>query len=335
MIDLRSLRAFIAVAEEEHITRAAERLGMEQPPLSRLIRKMEAELGVLLLRRLPRGVRPTDAGRALLEEARAVLARAEGMNAAIQRAARGEHGRLAVGFTSSAALHPFVPGALRAFRESLPGVAVLLEEAGTMELLEGLLHGRLDAAFVRSTVGRTPGLVVDPVLEEPMLAVLPTGHRLVADLPGSLPLAALAGETFILYRRPAGPGLHDTIIAACRAAGFTPVVSQEAPRLPSTLSLVAAGMGISIVPASMRRLGLAGIGYLPLTGCPGLLAPIHLVTRRSANSSALAQRFRGEIIRMTRTTGGSADPAAETRAPTQRNPAPRTRRNRARSVTLV
>jgi len=320
MIELRSLRAFVAVAEEEHITRAAERLGMEQPPLSRLIRKMEAELGVLLFRRRPRGVRPTEAGRALLEEARAVLARAAAMEGAVRRAARGEQGRLAVGFTSSASLHPFVPSVLRAFRESFPGVAVVLEEAGTMELVDGLSHGSLDAAFVRTPVAGAPGLNVDPVLEEPMLAALPRGHPLLAKAPDSLPLAALAGEMFILYRRPAGPGLHDTIIAACRAAGFSPRVGQEAPRLPSTLSLVAAGLGISIVPASMRRVGLEGIAYLPLTGCPGLKAPILLATRGAADSSTVARRFRTAVSRRARAMHSGepppgAHPGGRTEAP--------------------
>ena len=310
MIELRSLRAFVAVAEEEHVTRAAERLGIEQPPLSRLIRKMEAELGVLLFRRLPRGVRPTEAGAALLAEARIVLAHASAMEGAVRRAARGEQGRLAVGFTSSASLHPFVPSALRAFREEFPGVAVALEEAGTMELVDGLLHGRLDAAFIRSPVAGTPGLNVDPVLEEPMLVALPSGHPLMASAPDSIPLAALAGETFILYRRPAGPGLHDTIIAACRAAGFSPRVAQEAPRLPSTLSLVAAGLGISIVPASMRRVGLEGVAYLPLTGCPGLRAPILLATRGAADASAVARRFRSAVGRMTRAMRDEAPPGA-------------------------
>src|SRR3712207_5918000 len=116
MIELRRLRAFVATAEEGNVTRAAERLGMQQPPLTRLLRKLEAELGVLLLHRTARGVHPTAAGEALLEEARALLVRAEGVEEVVRGAARGEHGRLAVGFTSSAALHPFVSAALRAFR---------------------------------------------------------------------------------------------------------------------------------------------------------------------------------------------------------------------------
>ena len=277
MIELRRLRAFVVTAEEGHVTRAAERLGMQQPPLTRLLRGLEEELGTLLL-----------------EEARAVLARAATLEETVRRAARGEAGRLAVGFTSSAALHPFVSGVLRRFREALPGVRMELDEAGTAELVEAVLLGRLDAAFVRSTVTAVAGLAVDLVLEEPMLAALPAGHRLSLPEGPPLPLAALAGEAFILYRRKAGPGLYDAILAACREAGFTPTIAQEAPRLPATLSLVAAGLGISVVPASMRRLAVAGVVYRALEGCPGLSAPVHMVVRRSG-LTATAARFRNTV----------------------------------------
>jgi DNA-binding transcriptional LysR family regulator len=166
-----------------------------------------------------------------------------------------------------------------------------LEEAGTGELVDALLHERLDAAFVRSPVSKVPGLMVDDILVEPMLAALPAGHRLASDPDTPLPLADLSGEAFVLYRRPAGPGLYDAILAACRAAGFTPTITQEAPRLTATLSLVAAGLGVSIVPASMQRLGGDGVAYRPLTDCHGLSAPLHLAIRGSPLAPALA-RFR-------------------------------------------
>jgi len=295
MIDLRRLSAFVAVAEEGHITRAAERLGMAQPPLSRLVRGLERDLGTLLLRRLPRGVEPTEAGRALLEEARALLIRAADLPETVRRVARGELGHLAIGFTSSAALHPFVPDILRRFREGWPDVRMGLEEAGTVELTEALAAGRLDAAFIRSPAGNVAGLVVEPVLEEPMVAALPARHALAGA--ESVRLAALAGEAFILYRRPAGPGLYDGIVAACRAAGFTPVVTQEAPRLPSTLSLVAAGLGITIVPASMGRMGMEGVAFRPLRDCFGLAAPIYLALRGGSGMSAAAGRLRALVRR--------------------------------------
>jgi DNA-binding transcriptional LysR family regulator len=277
---------------------------MRQPPLTRLLQGLEARLGCRLLRRLPRGVVPTEAGLALLDEARAVLVRAGQVEDAVRRAARGEAGRLAVGFTSSAALHPFVPAAVRRFREASPGVRLELDEAGTAELVEGVLLGRLDAAFVRSPAGAVVGLRVEPVLEEPMLAALPDGHRLARDDGPPLPLAALAGEAFVLYRRTSGPGLYDAILAACRGSGFAPTVVQEAPRLPATLSLVAAGLGVSVVPASMRRLAAVGVAYRALCDCPGLSAPLRLVLRR-AGASATAARFAAAVARL----------AAEPRAP--------------------
>lgn len=298
MIDLRRLSAFVAVAEEASISRAADRLGMAQPPLSRLIQGLERELGAALLRRLPRGVVPTAAGRALLEQARAVIATASAIPDNVRRSARGETGRLAVGFTSSAALHPFVPAALRAFRAERPAVRLELEEAGTIELVAAMTDGRLDAAFVRSPVGQTPRLVVDPILQETMLIALPTGHALAGDDP--LPLTALAPEDFVLYRRPSGPGLYDAIMTACRAAGFTPNVAQEAPRLPSTLSLVAAGLGITLVPASMRRVAIEGVTFRPLRAGSGLIAPLFLASRRDSQNPTVA-----ELRTIVRTSGDS------------------------------
>src|SRR3984957_16944269 len=191
-MELRPLRYFVAVAEEGHVPRAAERLGIQQPPLSQQIRALERELDAQLFRRKPRGVELTPAGRALLDEARAILARTEKAIAATKRAAHGESGRIGIGFTSSASFHPFVPRAIRAFRESHPLVALALEESGTVELVEALRRQTLDAAFFRSPVGESADLVIRPLLEERMVAALPSGHAL-SRATGDLPLAALAG----------------------------------------------------------------------------------------------------------------------------------------------
>ncbi|WP_439863930.1 LysR family transcriptional regulator [Pseudomonas antarctica] len=295
MLELRQLKAFVAIAEEGYITRAAERLGMQQPPLTRLLQSLEAELGAVLMERLPRGVRPTTAGLALLEQAREILAQADGLAEVVRRAAKGERGRLAIGFTSSAALHPFVPGVLRLFRETFVGVSVVLEEAGTGELLDALLHQKLDAAFIRSPLSGTQALHDEPILVEPMLLALPTDHPLALDSGLPLPLAALANESFVLYRRRVGLGLYDAILVACREAGFSPQVMQEAPRMTATLSLVAAGLGVSIVPASMQRLRGDGIVYRELTECRSLVAPLHLATRLGDGSSVLRE-FRQMVV---------------------------------------
>lgn len=295
MLELRQLKAFVAIAEEGYITRAAERLGMQQPPLTRLLQSLEAELGVVLMERLPRGVRPTTAGLALLDEARGILAQVEAVADVVSRAARGERGRLAIGFTSSAALHPFVPSVLRLFRETFVGVSVVLEEAGTGELLDALAHEKLDAAFIRSPLSGIHSLQDEPILVEPMLLALPTDHPLAIDSGSPLPLAALATESFVLYRRRVGLGLYDAILVACREAGFSPQVVQEAPRMTATLSLVAAGLGISIVPASMQRLRGDGIVYRELTECRSLVAPLHLTTR-VGDSSAVLRRFKEMVV---------------------------------------
>lgn len=288
-MELRHFRYFVAVAEERHITRAAARLGIQQPPLSQQIRALEAELQVQLLRRKPRGIELTRAGEAFFAEARQVLEQAERAIAAARRTATGELGRVGLGFTSSASFHPFVPRVIRAYREAHPLVALSLEESGTGELVEALQAERLEAAFVRSPIAAAAGIAIHSVLEEPMAAVLPEGHKLAAgDSP--LALAALASEIFILYRRPLGPGLYDAIIAACQRAGFSPQIGQEAPRMLATLSLVAAGLGVTLVPHSMRRLRVDGVAYRAIEEAAGLVAPLNLAYRRG-ESAAAARRF--------------------------------------------
>jgi DNA-binding transcriptional LysR family regulator len=294
-VELRHLRYFIAVAEEGHMTRAAERLGIQQPPLSQQIRALEVELDVQLFRRKPRGMELTDAGLALLDHARSILGQVDRALASTRRTARGEQGRVAVGFTSSAPFHPFVPRVIRTFREMSPLVSLVLEESGSGELVQALHSEEIDAAFIADLVG----LEVTPLLEEEMLAALPTGHEHATsnDDPKRLPLAALAKETFVLYKRPGGPGLYDTIITACRGAGFSPRVGQEAPRILSTLNLVAAGLGVSIVPASLRRLQMDGVVYRSLTKDQQPLAPLILACRRGENAAAV-QRFI-ELVKQT------------------------------------
>lgn len=292
MIELRRLRYLVAVAEEGHITRAAERLGIAQPPLTRQIRSLEAELGVTLFERLPRGVVATEAGRAVVEEARDVLARAERIPETARRAARGEQGRLAVGYTSSAAFHPFVTQQIRAFRQARPGVVLALAEDGTPELVAGLKAGRLDAAFLRSASTDMSGLSIEPLLDEKMVVAVPADHPLAGE--GKVALEDLAEETFVFYRRPTGPGLYDAIMAACLAAGFSPTVGQEAPRMASTLSLVASGLGVAITPASMQRMNVEGVAFVRLRGAKGLVAPLLLATRKK-DRALLVDRFRREV----------------------------------------
>ena len=262
-MDLRHLRYFVAVAEEGHITRAAERLGIQQPPLSQQIKALETELEVQLFRRKPRGVELTDAGESLLPDARRILAEVEGALAKTRRTARGEQGRVVVGFTSSAPFHPFVPRVIRQLREANPLVSLVLAESSTAELVEAIQAERLDVAFVRSPAPDSEGVRFYDLLEEEMVAAIPRDHRLAKGARRPLALSALASEAFVLYRRATGPGLHDAIVSACHSAGFTPRTEQEAPRITATLNLVAAGLGVTLGPRSLTALQMREIVYRP------------------------------------------------------------------------
>lgn len=283
-MELRHLRYFVAVAHEGHITRAAEKLHIQQPPLSQQIRALEQELDAPLFLRHPRGVTLTDAGRSFLADAEAILAQAEHAKIRARRTARGEVGRIAVGFTTSAPFHPLVARAIRGFRERRPDVSFGLEELGSGELLSGLRDERLDVAFIRAGLVDPEGITVHELLEEDMVAAFPANHPLAKRQ--RLTLKDLSDETLILYRRPDGRGLYDVIIAACSEAGFSPHVVQEAPRIVSTLNLVAAGLGITIVPASLSRLPLEGVVYRPLKGKPAIKVPLNLACRRDERSAA-------------------------------------------------
>ena len=283
-MELRHLRYFVAVAHEGHITRAAEKLRMQQPPLSQQIQALEREVDATLFLRHPRGVTLTDAGRAFLADAEQILSDVEHAKIRARRTARGETGRIAVGFTTSAPFHPLVARAMREFRITRPDVSFVLEESSSGDMVSGLREGRLDVAFIRSGLVDPEGITVHALLQEDTAVAFPAKHPLSKK--AALALKELSEETFILYRRPDGRGLYDVIIAACSEAGFSPHVGQEAPRIVSTLNLVAAGLGITIVPASLSRLPLEGVVYRPLKGKPALKVPLNLACRRDERSAA-------------------------------------------------
>ena len=263
-MELRHLRYFTAVAEELHFTRAAARLGIGQPPLSQQIQQLEREIGTPLFLRLPRGIALTEAGAQFLDDARAILASADRAIDMARRLGRGERGAITVGFTASAVFHPYLPRAIRAYRDRYPDVRITLTESNTISLLRGLRAGEVDVAFVRPPYVLDAEFESERVLDEPMLIALPPGHPLCRKR--AVPIAELADEDFVLYPRPIGAGLYDAIQSACQRAGFGPRVIQEAPQMASIVSLVAAGVGISIVPAAMRHMGAQGIEYRPIKG---------------------------------------------------------------------
>ncbi|HVI88975.1 MAG TPA: LysR family transcriptional regulator [Dongiaceae bacterium] len=288
-MELRHLRYFIAVAEELHFTRAAERLGIQQPPLSLQIRQLEEELGTPLFRRLTRGVRLTESGIWLLDEARRILEHVERVKAGVQSRARGETGRVRVGFAGATYFHPLVPSAIGAFRQRYPGVVLLPEQSNTPHLIAGLRAGEIDVAFIRPPVTESEGLAFDLLVEEPMLVVLPAAHARAGER--SIPLAAIAEDTLILFPRQTGPGLYDAVIAACQQAGFSPEIGQEAPQITSTVHMVAAGFGVSIVPQSVQQIHAEGVAYLRIQG-DAPCAQISLAYRRGDQSAAV-QHFVG------------------------------------------
>lgn len=296
MIELRHLRYAIAIADEGHMTRAALKLGLQQPPLSQQIKALEAMVGTPLFQRQPRGMALTDAGEAFVARARQIILDVDGAVEAAKRAARGETGSLAIGFTTSAAFHPLVSSVVRALRQSAPDLVLRLDEGSTQELLAELATGRLDSAFIRSPSGPVPDFEVVQVHRETMVLAMPDTHALAKNPQGLIDLADLKNETFILYRRASAQGLYDRIIAACQRAGFSPIVGQEAPKVVSSLSLVAAGLGLSIVPQSIAQLETSGVAYRRFNEHGAFEAPLYLAYPSRGKGGPLAV-FVKEVMR--------------------------------------
>jgi DNA-binding transcriptional LysR family regulator len=300
MMDLRLLGYFLVVAEELHVTRAAARLGIQQAPLSQQIKRFEQSLGAQLFRRKPRGVELTEAGVALRDEAASIFASVDRAVATVSRVSRGELGDIRIGLTTSACFHPFPPQAIRSYRRANPQVKIQFEQNSTPGLIERLQAGRVDVAFIRTAIGTPAGVTVVPLIEEPMVVALPARHAL-AKAGRRLTLKSLAQEKFIGYPRAAGAGLYDSVIAACIVSGFNPDIAYEAPQIVSTLNLVAAGMGISVVPSSMQRLHLDAVVYRALSGPHKPKGQLNLAIRNDTLSSPAAA-----FLAMVRKDAGAA-----------------------------
>ncbi|MBJ8483906.1 MULTISPECIES: LysR family transcriptional regulator [Acinetobacter] len=283
MIDIHKLNAFVAVVEESNISKAAVRLHMQQPPLTRLIKSLEEELDTTLLKRLPRGVEVTEAGKALYQEAITILAHAQSIPKRVKNIAQGLEGQINIGFTNSAGLHPFLPALLREFREKFPAVAIHLEEKSSSSLTDAVINQELDIVFLRKPAPIRIGLQSLHVLDEPLIVALPSNHPLAVE-EGPIRLLDLEPYEFVLYRRIAGQDLFDNILANCYQAGFNPNIVQEAPRLTSSLNLIAAGIGISIVPASIQDFWNKQIVYRSLEAKKPCIAPIYAIFRNKENN---------------------------------------------------
>lgn len=259
-MELRHFRYVVALADTLHFGRAAERLHISQPPLSQQIRQLEDELGVRLFDRTQRRVQLTAAGELFVQEARLVLTQVDHAGRVGERIRQGEAGQLFVGVAGPADADYFVE-IMRTFAKRHPQVRVIIRNMSTAEQVRAIHEKRLHAGFVTPPVD-DPDLMFETVLHEPIVLAVPREHALAAR--SRVPLSALAGEALILFSRTMGPGFFDAIASACRNAGFSLQVRHEVDNLHSAYGLVAAGLGVSFVPAGLQGEPPKGVVLRPL-----------------------------------------------------------------------
>ena len=263
-MELRHLRYFVAVAEELHFTRAALRLNIAQPPLSQQIRALEAELGVQLFVRTRRSVALTDAGQALLVRSRELLSVAQALPQELQRVARGETGLLRIGFSSTLPLTKVLRDVVAEHRRTHPDVALNLREMHTQSQFDGLRRGELDVGLVRYNERAPEGIRLLLLRRDPLRLVVPAGHRFARRR--SVPIADCRDEAFIGFPGDAGTGTGPLLKRLCAQAGFEPRIAQEAREATTQIGLVAAGLGIAVLPAPLEAVRMEGVHYVPLEG---------------------------------------------------------------------
>lgn len=284
-IELRHMRYFVAVAEELHFGRAARRLHLSQPPLSQQIRKLEAILGHSLFMRTSRAVKMTSAGEVFLDRARRTLRKVEEDVEETRRAARGEVGFLKVGFIGSGMLTA-LPAMLGRYRKQHPSVNLALSEYYSAGVLRALQDGTIDVGFLRDG-GAAEGIETATLFSEPFFAVLPAKHHLASRR--TLSAAALRDEPFVLFTSAAGRLAYEKTVSLCQSHGFRPHVVQEAPQWLTILRLVGAGLGVTIAPACVQRIGATDVVCRPLRGA-GVRSDIELAFR-TGEKRAIVQAF--------------------------------------------
>lgn len=294
-VDIRRLRYFIAVAEERHFGRAAERLHVAQPALSRQVAQLEASLGCILFDRTRNQIKLTAAADALLPRARDILLRVEQAALLARRASEGAIGVLEVGFVGSAT-YSVLPEILRDYRAAQPDVDLQLFAMNTAELRLGLIEGRLQAVFARPGID-DPEIVNERVVVEPLIVALPDDDPLAAK--EVVALEELRDRPFVLYPHHPRPSFADEILRICREAGFSPQVSQETMEVQTALGLIAVGVGVSLVPASVERSHRHGIAYRRLQA-PAPQTELSLCYRRD-NTGEVLREFRSAVHRVTST----------------------------------
>jgi DNA-binding transcriptional LysR family regulator len=289
-LELRQLRYFVALAEELHFGRAAERLHIVQPALSMQIGGLERQLGVRLFDRTKRKVDLTDAGALFLNEVRLTLQQAERAEMVARQAGRGERGRIAVGYGGSVVFSSAMSALLFAFRQAYPEVELQLSEMPTAEQLAALVEGKLDIGFVRPPfAGPATGLSVLTLAREKLVVALHPDNPLAAL--ERIPVRALADEPFISYSTAAGTGLLSHLVAVCRRGGFEPRIAQTVPQIATVVSLVAAGLGVSLVPDSLRQMPAAAVAYRDLADVEEW-SELSLAYRRNERSASVRALIR-------------------------------------------
>ena len=291
-IELRHLRYFIAVAEELHFGRAAARLNISQPPLSQQIQILEQQVGARLLARTNRSVSLTAAGKQFLADSRQVLSLVNDAAARAERLHLGETGELRLGFTSSAPFISAVSHTLSTFRRHYPDVHIQTREINTREQIVPLNEGSLDLGLMRNT--QLPDtLAWEVILREPLMAMIPRDHPLAAQ--PSVTLAELAQEPFVFFDPHVGTGLYDDILGLMRRYGLSPVITQEVGEAMTIIGLVAAGLGVSILPASFKRVQLSEMRWVAIAE-EDAVSEMWLVWPKHHELSNAAQRFKKQLI---------------------------------------
>jgi DNA-binding transcriptional LysR family regulator len=293
-MELRHLRYFVAVAEELHFGRAAALLGISQPPLSQQIQALEEEIGARLFERTNRRVELTEAGRLFLDETRQVLAQVEKATQIARRAGQGELGELKVGFTASAPFTSTIPRSILAFRQSHPDVHLSLQEMSSREVIEALQEQTLQVGVIRP-YPLPDNIKAVELFRDPLVVVLSADHPLAQGSEEGISIAALADEPFVFFPRSYGTGLYDQLISLARNAGFSPRIAQEASEAMTIIGLVSAGLGVSMLPASFRRMRVDGVVYRTLLD-EGATSAVWLVVRQDQRAP-LALAFVEQVTR--------------------------------------
>jgi DNA-binding transcriptional LysR family regulator len=303
MIELRLLRSFVTVAETGHVGRAAARLHISQPPLTRQIQQLERDLGTRLFVRGARGVELTDAGAMFLEEARNLLVLADQARERAQRAGRGELGRFDVAIFGSA-IFDHIPQILLAFRRQNPDVHLVVHSMNRGEQIEALRQRRINAGFNRF-VRDAPDIVAEMIMGEPLLVA--ANHHSQFSRMRAVPLKALADEPLVLYPSHPRPSFADFVLDLCRREGFTAHQSHDVADTASAAALVGSGFGTAVVPRSARNLKVPGVIYRPLV-CTAPQPEVDLsVLYRLGDESPVLQRFLKSVERFKETQSSSPD----------------------------